>query len=309
MRYLITGATGFIGRELICQIRKNGDEFEVITRNVKRARVIFPDAYEIHQIDLKKQVPQGNVFKDIDAVINLAGESVFGLLGWTKSKKASVYNSRVLSTRNLVKGIYSSGNNSISIVSASAVGYYPQTANKKTLDEESENGTEFLSKVCLDWENEAISAQKFGIDVSIVRLGLVLGREGGVIGNLYWPFIFGLGGVFGRGTQWWSWIHVSDVVNLILFCAENRLKGIYNGVSIDPVMHQDFVLTLAKSLNRRLYFKFPAFLLKMILREMSSQLLNSYFVKPKVTLEAGYKYKFKDLNEAMKNIFRGICNE
>ena len=154
-----------------------------------------------------------------------------------------------------------------------------------------------------DWENEAISATKLGIDVSIVRLGIVLGRQGGVIASLYWPFVLGLGTVFGRGTQWWSWIHVSDVVNLILFCAENRLNGIYNGVSIDPVMHKDFALTLAKSLNRGLYFKFPEFLLKLFMREMSSELLNSYFVKPHAILSAGFRFRFDNLNEAFKNIF------
>ena len=303
MKIFVTGATGFIGRELISQIRKNRDSFEVISRNAERAKEIFPDADQIHQIDLKREVPQGNIFKDIDVVINLAGEFVFSFLGWTKSKKSSIYNSRVLLTSNLVKGIYSSGNNSIGIVSASAVGYYPQADNKKILDEESENGTQFLSKVCLDWENEAISARKLGIDVSIVRLGVVLGRQGGVIGSFYWPFVFGLGAVFGRGTQWWSWIHVSDVVNLILFCAENRLNGIYNGVSADPVMHKDFALTLAKSLNKGLYFKLPELFLKLILREMSSELLNSYFVKPNATINAGYEFIFNDLNEALKNIF------
>ena len=258
---------------------------------------------EIHEVDLKKQVPQEDIFKDVDVVINLAGEFVFSLFGWTKSKKLSIYNSRVVLTRNLVKGIVSSGNSTVGIVSASAVGYYPQTQEKKILDEESENGTQFLSGVCFDWENEAISATKLGIDVSIVRLGIVLGRQGGVIASLYWPFVLGLGTVFGRGTQWWSWIHVSDVVNLILFCAENRLKGIYNGVSVDPVMHKDFALTLAKSLNRGLYFKFPEFLLKLFMREMSSELLNSYFVKPHAILSAGFRFRFDNLNEAFKNIF------
>ena len=303
MRYLITGATGFIGKELISQIRKNGDSFDVITRNAKRAKEIFPDANKIHQVDLKKQVPQEDIFKDVDVVINLAGEFVFSLFGWTKSKKLSIYNSRVVLTRNLVKGVVSSGNSTVGIVSASAVGYYPQTEEKKILDEKSENGTQFLSGVCFDWENEAISATKLGIDVSIVRLGIVLGRQGGVIASLYWPFVLGLGTVFGRGTQWWSWIHVSDVVNLILFCAENRLNGIYNGVSVDPVMHKDFALTLAKSLNRGLYFKFPEFLLKLFMREMSSELLNSYFVKPHAILSAGFRFRFDNLNEALKNIF------
>ena len=139
MRYLITGATGFIGKELVSQIRKNGDSFDVITRNAKRAKEIFPDANKIHQVDLKKQVPQEDIFKDVDVVINLAGEFVFSLFGWTKSKKLSIYNSRVVLTRNLVKGIVSSGNSTVGIVSASAVGYYPQTQEKKILDEESEN--------------------------------------------------------------------------------------------------------------------------------------------------------------------------
>ncbi len=304
MKYLITGATGFIGKELIDKIRKNGDSFEIITRNSNRAKKIFPDANLIHQIDLKTEVPKADIFKDIDVVINLAGEFVFNPFGWTKSKKLSIYNSRVLLTKNLVKGISASTNNSMVLVSASAVGYYPQSENGKVFDEQSSSGKEFLSEVCRDWENEALLAKNFGVSVSIIRLGIVLGKQGGVIKNFYWPFIFGLGTVFGKGTQWWSWIHVKDVVNLILFCAENRLNGIYNGVSVLPVMHQDFVKMLAKLLNRRVYFKFPEIFLKLIFREMASELINSYNVKPNATLKSGYEFIYDNLNEALGNILK-----
>jgi uncharacterized protein len=301
MKILVTGATGLVGRTLLPLLEANEHEVIVLTRNPETAAVRLPIACQIiHWDSLSHNSPQ-NLPENIDAVIHLCGEGIADGR-WTRERKQAIYDSRVLSTRNILSQFVNLTPPPKIWVSASAIGYY-KCSTQSTLDETSPPDDGFLASVCKDWEAETFKAKELGIRTVALRLGVILGPSGGVAARMLPPFRIGLGGPLGNGNQWMSWIHVRDVAGLILAALDNSAyQGPINAVSPNPVSNKEFTDTLAKILKRPAVFPVPAFALKLIFGEMSHLLLASQNVSAKKAMGLGYKFVYPKLKNALKVI-------
>jgi uncharacterized protein (TIGR01777 family) len=296
MRALITGGTGFIGRSLFREL----DQPFVLSRNPENARGLVGDLPS-HAWKPQAGPPPVGVFEGIDVVFHLAGERV-GQGRWTKAKKDAIYRSRIEGTRNLVEALRTLSARPRVLVAASAVGFYGSRGDEE-LDEQAGPGEGFLAEVCRDWEKEAQVASELGVRVVNVRIGLVLGRGGGAMSRMLPLFRKGLGGRLGRGDQWWPWIHIEDVVGIMLHAARrDELIGPVNAVSPSPVTNRQFTRALAKALRRPAFFPGPAFALKIALGEFASVLLASQRVSPSRALETGFSFRHPELDPALENI-------
>jgi uncharacterized protein len=301
MKILVTGATGLVGRNLLPLLKDNGHEVIALTRDTDSAGVRLPIACQIIRWDPTDHTLLPNFPENIDAVIHLCGEGIADGR-WTRKRKQAIYDSRVLSTRNLLNLISKSKSLPKVWISASAIGYY-KSSNHSTLEETSPPGDGFLAKVCKDWETETFKADTLGIRTLALRLGVILGHDGGITAKMLPPFRMGLGGPLGKGDSWMSWIHVRDVSGLILTALENpSYRGPINAVSPHPVKNSEFTSTLAGILKRPAFFSIPAFVLKLLFGEMSQLLLISQNVSAQKAVDLGYKFIYPKLKTALKII-------
>ncbi len=294
MNYLITGATGFIGQRLVAHLLASGNEVNYLgpTRsNTLDSRAAF------HCWN-RGEAPPLNSVPTFDVLVNLAGEPI--AQRWTDDIKRRIYSSRVEGTRKLVTAIGDLKHKPSVLISASAVGYYGDRGDE-ILKESSAPGDDFLAKVCIDWEREALRGREFGLRVAPVRIAAVLGREGGALKQMLTPFRLGMGGRFGSGRQWMSWIHVDDLARLFVFAAENSgAAGPLNGSSPEPVRNGDFVRALGRALHRPAVLPLPKFALKLALGEVADFLVGSVRVIPEATERAGFQFKFPQLGGALE---------
>ena len=301
MKILITGATGLIGRNLLPLLKDNGHEVIALTRNPDTAGVRLPVACQIIRWDPLSSIDLPDLPENIDTVIHLCGEGI-AEGRWTRKRKQAIYDSRILSTRNLLSLFSKSKSPPKVWISASAIGYYKNSSHP-ALEENSPSGNGFLAELCKDWETETFKAEALGIRTLALRLGIILGHDGGVSAKMLPPFRMGLGGPLGKGDSWMSWIHVRDVAGLILAALENPgYQGPINAVSPHPVTNREFTTTLAGILNRPAFFTVPAFALKLLLGEMSEVLLASQNVSAQKAIGLGYKFVYPKLKIALKVI-------
>ncbi len=294
MNYLITGATGFIGRALVDELLARGQSVNYLGR--KRSTTL--DARAAFHIWNPNEPLSLNSVPRLDAVINLAGEPV--AQRWTKEVKRRIYESRVEGTRRLVDALADLRYKPAVLVSASAVGYYGDRG-EEILTESSLPGGNFLAEVCVDWEREALRAQEHGIRVVLPRIATVLGRGGGALPKMATPFRLGIGGRFGSGKQWMCWIHLRDLVQLLIFAAENaNASGPLNAASPEPVRNREFTSVLARALHRPAIFPAPEFALRLVLGEMSEFLFASERVIPEATQKAGFRFEYSSLDQALR---------
>ncbi|MZH04150.1 MAG: TIGR01777 family protein [Nitrospinae bacterium] len=294
MKILVTGATGFVGKTLLPILADKGHELIVLTRDSKLASVRLPVACKIIEWD---KIP---LMEGIEAVINLCGENIAGGR-WTYKRKQLIYDSRVLSTRSLIDYFLKNKHPIKTWISASAIGIYESTL---VPNESAPNGNGFLAKVCKDWEEETFKAKELlQIRTVAFRIGMVLGSDGGAMEKLLPLFKLGLGGNISNGNQWMSWIHVRDLANLIMEAIENpSCEGPINAVSPNPVTNREFTSTLAKALKRPAILPVPAWVLKLILGEMSQILINSQKVSTDSIKNSGFKFIYPKIKDALKNI-------
>jgi uncharacterized protein len=247
-------------------------------------------------------VPREAVAPTCDAVINLAGEPI--AQRWTEPAKKRIYDSRVAGTRRLVSALSTQSRRPRVLVCASAVGYYGSRGDE-ILTESSPPGSGFLPRLVTDWEQTARTAEALDIRVVSLRFGMVLGH-GGALAKLLPPFRLGAGGRLGSGRQWMSWIHIDDVVSLILFAMENAagvpLSGAVNATAPYAVTNDEFTRRLGAALRRPAIFPIPVFALKLLFGEMSEVLLDSQRVLPATAQAAGFHFQYPDLSAALKNI-------
>jgi uncharacterized protein len=237
-----------------------------------------------------------------DAVIHLAGESVVGR--WTEEKKKAIRESRVVGTRNLAAALAQSEVKPRVVVCASAVGFYGNRGDD-VMHEESSTGRGFLPEVCREWEDASGIAAKAGIRTVNIRIGLVLTAKGGALGNMLTPFKLGLGGRIGSGQQWWSWIHIDDIVGGIHHAMRTEsLSGPVNLVAPNPTRNAEFTKVLASVLGRPAFFPVPEFALRLAFGEMAAGelLLASQRVEPRKLKASGYTFRFHDLRAALENL-------
>lgn len=269
----ITGASGLIGTRLLDRLPAFG--------HTARA------------------IPRGAAVPECDAIVHLAGDPV--AQRWTDAAKNRIYDSRVEGTRQLVTGLSQLSHLPSVLVCASAVGIYGSRGDE-ILTENSPAGSGFLPRVAMDWEASARTAEPLGIRVISLRLGVVLGR-GGALAKLLPPFRLGAGGRLGSGRQWMSWIHIDDVVSLILSAMENAsLRGPVNATAPEPVTNADFTRILGSAVHRPAIFPVPALALRLALGEMSQVLLDSQRVLPAAAQAAGFTFQFPQLRSALENL-------
>lgn len=300
MKIFITGGTGFVGKYLSKRLSQSGHQTWVLTRSAKRAAEQLPWA-EIIEGDPKKTGPWQVKAAESEAIINLAGTSIFTI--WTDAARKSILNSRVLSTRNAVDA-FASGAGGKVFLSASAVGYYGSRLDDTVLEESSPPGNEFMSDVCMKWEQEALRAEKSGARVVVCRFGVVLGREGGALAKIVPAFRFFLGGRIGSGRQWFPWIHEEDLFRIFAFALEKpELDGPVNSVAPNPVKNEEFVRTLAQTVRRPVISPpVPAVLLRAALGEFADVLLKGQRAVPKKLLETGFSFQFPTLAHALADL-------
>ncbi|HEX3683771.1 MAG TPA: TIGR01777 family oxidoreductase [Bryobacteraceae bacterium] len=296
MNYLITGATGFIGTHLVAFLLSRGDSVNYLGRQRSRS---MDSRAAFHCWNPGELPPLGSVPR-LDAVINLAGEPV--ARRWNSEVKRRICSSRVDRTRQLVSAISGLKYKPAVLVSASAIGYYGDRGDE-VLTESSAAGSDFLAQVCVDWEREAMYARESGLRVVTVRIGTVLGREGGALKKMLPPFRLGLGGRFGNGRQWMSWIHVHDLVRLLVFAAERAdVAGPLNGSSPEPVTNARFTKALARAVHRPALFPVPKFAMKLALGEAAHFLFASSRVMPERTTQAGFEFDYPELDETLRQV-------
>jgi uncharacterized protein (TIGR01777 family) len=237
----------------------------------------------------------------LDAIVNLAGEPIFGL--WTAEKRRQIRESRVAGTQRIVEAIEAMVERPRVLINASAIGYYGDTG-ETLVDESSPVGRGFLADVCRDWEGEAKRAESHGVRVVFVRTGFVLGSGGAL--KLIGPiFKLGLGGKLGSGGQWMSGVHVDDVAGIAVWAIENEgINGPVNAVMPAPFRNSEFTKELARSVARPAIIPAPAFALRLAFGELSHSMLDSCRVAPRVALQGGYKYRFPTLPAALSSAVR-----
>lgn len=305
-KILMTGGTGLIGKKLASELCIQGAYVKILTRNVKKAIDLFSRNYALEFLDLKKYdnpLTLKTVIEDTDVVINLAGQNV-GDKRWNNDYKDEIYSSRINSTKLIVDSIKLSSNKPEVLISASGVGVYGDKGDERVI-EGSEPGTDFLAKVCVDWENEALKAVDLGIRVVIIRSGIVLDKSEGALPELLKPFKFFIGAYQGKGDQWFSWIHIEDIVKIYLFAIANTgVAGTVNAVSPEPVTNKNLIRTLSEFKKSAFLMSVPGFVLKIVAGEFAWNLLTGQKVFPDKLIKEGFIFRFPDLKSSLSDLFR-----
>lgn len=297
MKIFITGGLGFVGTQLSTHLLKKDHEVTVVDFSPS------PKPYtpkDVKYISADTTIPgswQEEIVKH-DAVINLAGASIFQR--WNAKTKKAIYNSRISTTRNVVDAI--KGQKPLTLCSTSAVGYYGFKGDQELVEEDSP-GDDFLASLCLDWEREAIRALDKGVRVTITRFGIVLGKTGGALGQMISAFKKYVGGPLGNGNQWFSWIHMEDLLHAFLFILDNHdIQGPVNLCSPNPVRNKELAKALGKVLSRPSFIKTPSFLIRLILGEFGSVILEGQRVIPAKLLAKNFIFTYPDIHLAIEEV-------
>jgi uncharacterized protein (TIGR01777 family) len=299
MKILISGSTGLVASALIPILQsKNHEIYKLVRKIGNQTNEILWDA--------EKGFSEQNEGKlnGFDAVINLAGDNVASER-WTPEKKRRIRNSRVLGTRHLVEALRKQQSKPKIFISASAIGFYGNRGDE-ILTEDSQKGEGFFPEVCTEWEAEALKAKDFGARVVLLRIGIVLAKEGGALKKMLLPFQLGLGGVVGSGKQWMSWIALEDLVRIIVFVLENNsVEDAINCTAPNPVTNYEFTKTLGKVLSRPTILPIPSLAIKFLFGEMGETLLlEGNRVLPKRLQDLGFEFHFSNLEDALRGILK-----
>lgn len=296
MLVTITGGTGLIGRALARRLRELGHDVVVTGR---RAPAATTQGIPFVAWDATGPLPH-EALRGAGAIVHLVGETV--AQRWTREAKVRIRASRIESTRRLVESLSASDAKPAVLVSASAVGIYGDRGDE-WLTETSPPGAGFLAELAREWEQAALGARELGVRVVVVRIGVVLDGRGGALARMLPPFRLGLGATLGSGRQWMSWIHIADLLGLIVRAIEDeRLAGAVNAVAPAPVTNREFTRALARALGRPAFLRVPAPMLRLVLGEMAEILLASQRVEPRAALEAGFEFRFPDLAPALTDL-------
>jgi len=299
MKILITGGTGFVGTQLTARLIKDNHEVTILSRSAKRSGEV-PRGISYLQGDPTQKGSWQEAIKNHDAVINLAGASIFAK--WTEEHKKAIRESRLSTTRNIVEGIPSHPQKPFTFFSTSAVGYYGFCRDEE-LTEESPHGEDFLARIASEWEGEALKAKEKGARVVITRFGIVMGEKGGALGQMIPLFKKFIGGPIGSGRQWFSWVHIKDLAEAFVFLMKHpEISGPVNVCAPNPVRNRDLAKALGKALHRPSFMPAPAFMIKLVLGEFSSVILEGQRVIPKRLLDSGFAFQYPEIDKALQEI-------
>jgi uncharacterized protein (TIGR01777 family) len=295
---LVTGGTGFIGSSLCQWLHSQGHKMTILTRQAAKHRTQFtPEIKLIESIDMKQSY---------DVLINLAGESLTHGR-WTQTKKQALLDSRLEVTGNIITYIRETAVKPKLLISGSAIGYYG-TSQKQVFTESSEPADQdFAHSICRQWENIALQAEQYGVRVCLLRIGIVLGPNGGALARMLLPFKLGLGGRLGSGEQWFSWIQLEDLQRIIVYLMQHeKISGPINATAPHPVTNAVFTKTLGKVLHRPTILPVPAWQLRLLFGEMADAiLLQGQKVIPQRLLDLGFHFEYPQLEAALISIVHG----
>ena len=298
MNIFMTGGTGFVGTFLAKKFISEGHKVTILTQPQGGAELKIAGLTYLTGNPTIKGKWQDAV-KEHDVIINLAGASIFSR--WTPEQKKILRESRIETTRNLVSALPADAGK-ITFFSTSAVGYYGFHEDEELTENMSE-GDDFLARLAYDWEQEALQAQEKGARVVITRFGIVLGKNGGALGQMIPLFKYFLGGPLGSGKQWFSWVHMHDLAEAFIFLLKHtEISGAVNLCSPQPVRNADLGKAIGKVLHRPSFMPAPGFMIKLILGEFGSVLLKGQRVIPRRLLDAGFKFRYPDIEEALRSI-------
>ncbi len=301
MTILITGATGLVGQELVQLLLKNGHVVHYLSTS--KQKVVTEEVYKGFYWDPKTAEIDLNALTNVEVVVHLAGATVSKK--WTKAYKQEIIESRVISTRLLFKTLQENPNQVKQIVSASAIGIYPDSLSTIYHETDLAVDASFLGNVVKQWENEVSQFEKLNILVAKIRIGLVLAKDGGALQEMVKPIKFGVGAAFGSGQQYQSWIHLHDLAAIFSHVIENNRSGVYNGVSPYPVTNEALTQAIAKTLEKPLFLpNIPKFIMKLILGEMHILLFSSQHVSCRKLLDENFQYKFASLDKALNDLLK-----
>lgn len=299
MNIVVTGGTGFIGGALCRSLTGDGHRVSILTR--RPGQISRQTDVHINSVSWNAQDtgPWEQVLEGADAVINLAGAPI-AEARWTDARKQLITDSRVLTTRLLVRAMSRHSSKPATFISASGIGYYGASDDRR-LDEGAARGQGFLADLCLAWEAEALRAAEFGTRVVILRTGMVLEADGGALGKMLLPFRLFAGGPIMPGTQWVSWIHRSDHIGLIQWAlATSTVSGPMNAVAPEPVTMNVFCDTLGRILHRPSWLPVPGMAINLLLGELGTLMTTGQRVIPKKAMAGGYTFQYPTLESALR---------
>lgn len=295
MRVLIAGGSGFLGQELAARLRRDGHRIQILTRRASTS----PDTVTWNPDGTAGSLPQA--FDGADAIVNLAGETL-AKWPWTETRKDAIRSSRLLSTRTLAKAIAQSARPPKILISASGTGYYGPRGDDP-VTESTPPGTDFLARLCVEWEQEARAAASGSTRVCVLRTGLPLARSGGALPVLLLPFKFGVGGPVGSGAQYLPWIHVDDWTALVNWMLTTEgATGAFNATAPAPITNREFARTVGRVLRRPAVLPAPAFAVRLVLGEMSVLALAGQRAMPAHAEQLGFRFSHTAFQPALQHL-------
>ena len=301
MKVTVTGATGTLGRQVVAELERRGDEVTVLSRDAESARSKLGEGVRaLEWADPKTQAPPAEAFAGQDAVVHLLGEPI--AQRWSDDVKREIRDSRVLSTRNLVAVLrdLDAAERPAVLVSQSAVGWYGDRGDER-VDESEPAADDFLAQVCKDWEAEAHEAEPLGLRVVCTRTGVVLSEDGGALEKMLPPFKLGVGGPVAGGKQYVPWVHTDDVVGSLLHCLDQgSLAGPVNVAAPEPVTNAELSKALGRVLNRPAFAPVPALAVKLLYGEMAIIVTTGARAVPAALERSGYAFRQADLERALR---------
>lgn len=303
MRILITGGTGLIGTALAGSLLQDGHEVILLSRNPARNRSMAPKGAQLEAWDGKTASGWGNLVNSQSVIVNLAGSNL-GAGRWSASRKKEILDSRLFAGQAVVQAVEQAVEKPLAVLQSSAVGYYGSQADNPLI-ESSPAGSDFASRVTVEWEKSTAAVEALGVRRAIFRTGVVISTQGGAFPKLLLPFRLFVGGPIGSGKQWFPWIHLADEVAGIRFLIDHpETSGIYNLSAPNPVQNKTLSRAIGKALHRPALLPVSPQALQLLFGEMSTILLASQRVLPQRLVQAGMKFRFPEIEPALKDLFR-----
>ncbi|MBC8509861.1 MAG: TIGR01777 family protein [Chloroflexi bacterium] len=305
MNVLITGGTGFIGRALVEELLGNGHQPIVLSRNPE-AHKDLPAGVQAHAWDAKTPQGWGHLIEETDAVVNLAGESLSGTSffpsRWTPERKVSILESRLNAGAALNKAIEAAQRKPSVLVQSSAIGFYGVLADQAVIEAD-DPGKGFLAETVSKWEKVTEPVEKLGVRRAVIRTGIALSPDDGALMRILLPYKLFVGGPFGSGKQWYSWIHISDVVRAIRFIIETETAaGVFNLTAPNPLPNKDFGASLGKVMRRPSLIPLPGFVMRLMFGEVATVVLDGQRVLPDRLIDFGFEFRFPTAQAAFRDL-------
>ncbi|WP_096155496.1 MULTISPECIES: TIGR01777 family oxidoreductase [Bacillus] len=301
MDIAIAGGTGLVGQDLTEYLINNGHRVYILTRDTSNKE----NTEQIKYVEwLTGSATPEVELHSVDAFVNLAGESI-NSGRWTEERKHRILESRIASTKEIVRIMSEMVNKPSVLINASAIGYYGTSESAVFTENDKKAGNDFLASTVSQWEEEALHAESHGIRTVLTRFGIILDKQEGALPRMILPYKFFAGGPVGSGQQWMSWIHIKDVVHIIDYCIQNKnIQGAVNVTAPHPKKMNEFGKTIGKVMNRPHWIPAPSFALKMALGEMSDLVLKGQKVMPAKLERSGFEFSFTQLEDALNDILK-----